>query len=76
MAKKLKPVPSGNKGLPKLPKDVRNDMGFLMKVAALKLMALCKSITSNLRQLLLKAQRMLGNHAVEVQQLVALHLEE
>ncbi len=28
MAKKLKPVPSGNKGLPKLPKDVRNDMGF------------------------------------------------
>jgi len=28
MSKKLKPVPSGNKGLPKLPKDVRNEMGF------------------------------------------------
>ncbi len=25
----LKPVPAGNKGLPKLPKEVRNNMGFL-----------------------------------------------
>jgi hypothetical protein len=29
MDKKLKPVPAGNKGLPKLPKEVRNKMGFL-----------------------------------------------
>ena len=28
MNKKLKPVPAGNKGLPKLPKKVRNNMGF------------------------------------------------
>ena len=25
----MKPIPKGNKGLPKLPKKVRNDMGFL-----------------------------------------------
>ena len=25
----LKPIPKGNKGLPKLPKKVRNKMGFL-----------------------------------------------
>ena len=25
----LKPIPEGNKGLPKLPKEVRNKMGFL-----------------------------------------------
>ena len=29
MNKKLKPIPAGNKGLPKLDKDVRNKMGFL-----------------------------------------------
>ena len=29
MNQKLKPVPKGNKGLPKLPKEVRNNMGFL-----------------------------------------------
>jgi len=27
--KNLKPIPSGNKGLPKLPKKVRNDMGYM-----------------------------------------------
>ena len=27
--KNLKPIPEGNKGLPKLPKEVRNNMGFL-----------------------------------------------
>ena len=25
----LKPIPEDNKGLPKLPKEVRNDMGFM-----------------------------------------------
>jgi len=25
----MKPIPKGNKGLPKLPKKVRNNMGFL-----------------------------------------------
>jgi hypothetical protein len=25
----LKPIPADNKGLPKLPKEVRNNMGFL-----------------------------------------------
>jgi hypothetical protein len=27
----LKPIPAGNKGLPKLDKTVRNKMGFMMK---------------------------------------------
>jgi hypothetical protein len=27
--KNLKPIPADNKGLPKLPKEVRNNMGFL-----------------------------------------------
>ena len=27
--KKLRPVPEGNKGLSKLPTEVRNDMGFM-----------------------------------------------
>ena len=31
MAKNLKPIPEGNKGLGKLPQDVRNTMGFLKK---------------------------------------------
>ena len=31
MAKNLKPVPEGNKGLPKLPTEVRNKMGFMKK---------------------------------------------
>ena len=31
MAKNLKPIPKGNKGLGKLPVDVRNTMGFLKK---------------------------------------------
>ena len=29
MKKRLKPVPKSNKGLPKLPKTVRNKMGFM-----------------------------------------------
>ncbi len=36
MDKKLKPVPEGNKGLPKLPKEVRNNMGFLKKGGMVK----------------------------------------
>jgi hypothetical protein len=32
----LKPIPSGNKGLAKLPKDVRNKMGFMAKGGAIK----------------------------------------
>ena len=28
--KKLKPIPPGNKGLPKLPKEVRNKMGYFV----------------------------------------------
>ena len=36
MDKKLKPVPAGNKGLPKLPKEVRNNMGFLKKCGMVK----------------------------------------
>ena len=31
----LKPIPEGNKGLPKLPKEVRNNMGFLKVIASL-----------------------------------------
>ena len=29
MKKDLKPIPTGNKGLPKLPKHVRNQIGYL-----------------------------------------------
>ena len=31
MDKKLKPIPAGNKGLPNLPKPVRNKMGYAKK---------------------------------------------
>ena len=31
MGKNLKPVPEGNKGLKKLPTEVRNKMGFMKK---------------------------------------------
>ena len=31
MGKKLKPVPEGNKGLKKLPTEVRNKMGFMRR---------------------------------------------
>jgi len=31
MKKRLKPVPKSNKGLPKLPKPVRNKLGFMKK---------------------------------------------
>ena len=30
VTKKLKPIPPGNKGLPKLPKEVRNTMGYFV----------------------------------------------
>jgi hypothetical protein len=36
MNKKLKPVPSKNKGLKKLPKKVRNKMGFMKKGGKVK----------------------------------------
>lgn len=34
--KKLKPVPANNKGLKKLPKPVRNKMGFMKKGGRVK----------------------------------------
>ena len=36
MGKKLKPVPKGNKGLKKLPTQVRNKMGFMKKGGIVK----------------------------------------
>jgi hypothetical protein len=36
MKKNLKPIPKKNKGLPKLPKAVRNKMGFLKKGGMVK----------------------------------------
>jgi len=36
MNKKLKPIPSKNKGLKKLPKKVRNKMGFKKKGGIVK----------------------------------------
>ena len=36
MGKKLKPVPEGNKGLGKLPTEVRNKMGFMKKGGLVK----------------------------------------
>lgn len=38
--KKLKPIPADNKGLPKLPKAVRNRMGYMKKGGSIK--APCK----------------------------------
>ena len=32
----LKPIPEGNEGLPKLPKEVRNNMGFLKEGGMVK----------------------------------------
>ena len=32
----LKPIPEGNKGLPNLPKDVRNEMGFMQEGGAVE----------------------------------------
>jgi hypothetical protein len=34
--KSLKPIPKGNKGLSKLPKDVRNEMGFMKNGGTVK----------------------------------------
>ena len=36
MGKNLKPVPEGNKGLKKLPTEVRNKMGFMAKGGMMK----------------------------------------
>ena len=36
MKKNLKPIPKTNKGLPKLPKAVRNKMGYMNKGGAAK----------------------------------------
>jgi len=36
MEKSLKPIPKGNKGLSKLPKDVRNEMGFMKNGGTVK----------------------------------------
>ncbi len=36
MEKSLKPIPKGNKGLPKLPKQVRNEMGFMANGGTVK----------------------------------------
>ena len=36
MSKKLKPVPEGNKGLSKLPTEVRNNMGFMKRGGPVK----------------------------------------
>ena len=43
MKKNLKPIPEGNKGLPKLPKKVRNKMGFLKKGGLAKATAALKA---------------------------------
>tara|TARA_Y100001951_G_scaffold49578_1_gene39122 strand:- start:414 stop:620 length:207 start_codon:yes stop_codon:yes gene_type:complete len=36
MKKNLKPIPKSNKGLPKLPKAVRNKMGFMKRGGMVK----------------------------------------
>jgi|TARA_Y100001972_G_C7378490_1_gene198546 hypothetical protein len=41
--KRLKPIPSKNKGLPKLPKAVRNKMGFMKKGGLAKATAALKA---------------------------------
>ena len=43
MKKRLKPVPKNNKGLPKLPKAVRNKMGFMKDGGMVKKRAKSKS---------------------------------
>jgi len=39
----LKPIPADNKGLPNLPQDVRNKMGFMKKGGMVKKRAKSKS---------------------------------
>ena len=41
--KRLKPIPSKNKGLPKLPTAVRNKMGFMKKGGLAKATAALKA---------------------------------
>ena len=44
----LKPIPEGNKGLPKLPKKVRNKMGFMAKGGSVEVQARgCGAVMSN-----------------------------
>tara|TARA_R100000900_G_scaffold137653_1_gene116100 strand:+ start:60 stop:521 length:462 start_codon:yes stop_codon:yes gene_type:complete len=44
----LKPIPEGNKGLPKLPQKVRNKMGFMAKGGSVEVQARgCGAVMSN-----------------------------
>ena len=61
MGKKLKPVPEGNKGLGKLPTEVRNKMGFMEKGGEIDPTKFTGSLTGNFKRLAANAIQSLHN---------------
>ena len=61
MGKKLKPVPKGNKGLGKLPTEVRNKIGFMEKGGEIDPTEFTGSLTGNFKRLAANAIQSLHN---------------
>ena len=55
----LKPIPEGNKGLPNLPKDVRNKMGFMQEGGVADVMAPNVEDSKELQTIIIRAARAL-----------------
>jgi hypothetical protein len=55
----LKPIPEGNKGLPNLPKDVRNKMGFMQEGGVAEIMAPNVEDSKELQTIIIRAARAL-----------------
>ena len=55
----LKPIPEGNKGLPNLPKDVRNKMGFMQEGGMAEVMSPDLEDSPELKQIIIRAARAL-----------------
>jgi len=55
----LKPIPEGNKGLPNLPKDVRNKMGFMQEGGVAEVMAPNVEDSKELQTIIIRAARAL-----------------
>tara|TARA_R100000654_G_scaffold55802_2_gene82121 strand:- start:1341 stop:2501 length:1161 start_codon:yes stop_codon:yes gene_type:complete len=55
----LKPIPEGNKGLPNLPKDVRNKMGFMQEGGMAEIMAPNVEDSKELQSIIIRAARAL-----------------
>ena len=55
----LKPIPEGNKGLPNLPKDVRNKMGFMQEGGVAEIMAPNVEDSKEVQTIIIRAARAL-----------------